>query len=159
MKPQLVFLHGLESGPHGSKYQALRKLDPNILTPDCTGILGIDKRLEVIEESLAEVEWMVIVGSSFGGLAALLFAQKNRDRVAGCLLCAPALPKITPNIIVWHPDKTIILHGTRDEIVPFQSSLEFSKRHGARLIEVDDDHRLSLSSALMVEAAAELIIQ
>jgi pimeloyl-ACP methyl ester carboxylesterase len=159
MKTQLVFLHGLESGPHGSKYQALRNLDPDIISPDCTGISDISKRLKVIENSLAGVERMVIVGSSFGGLTTVLFAQKHRARVAGCLLCAPALPKAAPETIAWLPAKTIILHGTRDEVVPFQSSLEFSERHGVRLVEVDDDHRLSLSTALMVELAAELIIQ
>jgi len=69
MKTKLVFLRGLESGPHGSKYQTLRDLDPELIAPDCTGIGDLESRLRIIEDSLAGVDRMVIVGSSLGGLA------------------------------------------------------------------------------------------
>ncbi len=159
MRTTLVFLHGLESGPHGSKYHALRELDPDLVAPDCTGITGIAERLEVIEADLADADRMVIVGSSFGGLAALLFAQRehNRHRVAACLLCAPALPLATPGSITWLPAETIILHGTRDEVIPYRASEEFCADHGIRLVSVDDDHRLAASAALMVKLAAKLL--
>ena len=102
---------------------------------------------------------MVIVGSSFGGLAAVLFAQKpaNLSRITGCLLCAPALPRISQDEIASLPLETVILHGTRDEVVLFQSSKDFSERHGIRLVEVDDDHRLSASSDIMVKLAAGIL--
>jgi pimeloyl-ACP methyl ester carboxylesterase len=159
MRPRLVFLHGLESGPHGSKYQALRNLDREPISPDCSGVSDIGERLAIIEEALAGVEKMVIVGSSFGGLAAVLFAQKptNFSRITGCLLCAPALPRIPRDEIASIPFGTIILHGTRDEVVPFQSSKDFSELHGIRLVEVDDDHRLSASSDIMVTLTAGLL--
>jgi pimeloyl-ACP methyl ester carboxylesterase len=159
MKARLVFLHGLESGPHGSKYQALRNLDPELISPDCRGISDIGERLAIIEEALAGVEKMVIVGSSFGGLAAVLFAQKptNFSRIKGCLLCAPALPRISQDEIASIPLETVILHGTRDEVVPLQSSKDFSERHGIRLVEVYDDHRLSASPDIMVTLTAGLL--
>jgi hypothetical protein len=159
MKTRLVFLHGLESGPHGSKYHALRELDPDLLAPDCTGLTGIAERLDVIEADLASIDRMVIVGSSFGGLAALLFAQRqhNRHRVAACLLCAPALPLAAPGSITWLPERTTVLHGTRDEVIPYRVSEEFCATHGIRLVPVDDDHRLAASAALMVSLTEELL--
>ncbi len=159
MKPKVVFLHGLESGPHGSKYQALRHLDPELVSPDCTGIANLDERLEIIEDCLAQVERMVIVGSSFGGLAAVMFAQKpcNFSRITGCLLCAPALTRLSSDAITTLPPGTIILHGTRDEVIPIQTSRDFSKQYGISLMEVDDDHRLSDSSDLMLRLAADLL--
>ena len=72
MKAKLVFLHGLESGPQGSKYQALQELDTEMIAPNCQGITDIAERLQIIQDSLEGVERMFIVGSSFGGLAALL---------------------------------------------------------------------------------------
>jgi pimeloyl-ACP methyl ester carboxylesterase len=44
------------------------------------------------------------------------------------------------------PCPTLILHGTRDEIVSVQSSRDYARRHaGVRLIELDDDHSLAAS--------------
>ena len=83
MTPRLVFLHGLESGPHGSKYQALREIDPDLISPDCEGLNDIGERLAVIERELEGIGRMVLVGSSFGGLAALLFAQLPENRGRG----------------------------------------------------------------------------
>lgn len=159
MKTKLVFLHGLESGPYGWKYQALRDLDPELIAPDCTGVDDLESRLRIIEDRLAGVDRMVIVGSSFGGLAALLFAQResNRERVIGCLLCAPALPLATPGSITWFPPGTIVLHGTNDEVVPFGSWKEFCAANGIRLVAVADDHRLSQSRSLVVGLARELL--
>ncbi len=159
MTARLVFLHGLESGPHGSKFQALRSLDPEIVSPDCAGVTDMGERLEIIGSSLAGIGRLVLVGSSFGGLAALHFAQDpaNRERIAGCLLCAPALTLPGADSIEFIPANTIILHGTRDDIVPIQSSRDFASSHPLRLLEVDDDHRLSASAALVVSLAAELL--
>ncbi len=158
-KTTLVFLHGLESGPHGSKYHALLELDPALIAPDCSGIDDLEARLAVIEASLAGVERMVIVGSSFGGLAALLFAQRepNRSRVAACLLCAPAFSLPETADICWVPERTVVLHGTEDDIVPFRASEEFCGPRGIELVAVKDDHRLSQSRERMLELAGKLL--
>ncbi len=159
MKPRLVFLHGLESGPYGSKYQALRGIDPEIISPDCEGIQDIDDRMVVIRDELEGIERMVLVGSSFGGLAALLFAEmpENRDRVAGCLLCAPAISLAKPGQLEWVPQRTIVLQGTQDDLVPWEESAAFCQKHGLQFVKVDDDHRLSNSRPLVVQLAQELL--
>jgi pimeloyl-ACP methyl ester carboxylesterase len=41
---------------------------------------------------------------------------------------------------------TLIVHGTRDEVVPAEGSRDYVLRHpGVRLVEVDDDHALAAS--------------
>ena len=159
MKAKLVFLHGLESGPQGSKYQALQELDTEMIAPNCQGINDIAERLQIIEDSLEGVERMVLVGSSFGGLAALLFAQgeHRRDRIAGCLLCAPAIPLAAPETIPWIPPNTVVLHGTDDDVIPHHFSRAFCEERGVRLVTVEDDHRLADSRELMVDLVRELM--
>lgn len=161
MKPRLVFLHGLESGPHGSKYHALLDIDPKIIAPDCSGLNDIHERLNVIGKCLEGIERMILVGSSFGGLAAVLFAQQpeNRNRVAGCLLCAPAISLAARGEITWVPPSTIILQGTQDDLVPWEESEKFSQAHNLRFVKVEDDHRLSGSRELLVKLARELLSQ
>lgn len=60
----------------------------------------------------------------------------------------PARPEV--------PCPTTIIHGTRDTVVPIESSREYAQAHGdrVRLIEVDDDHLLSRSLPT-IEAVAE----
>ena len=159
MEPRLVFLHGLESGPHGSKYHALLDIDPDIIAPDCSGLDDIHERLDVIGKCLADIERMVLVGSSFGGLAAVLFAQQpeNRNRVAACLLCAPAISLAAPGEITLVPPRTIVLQGTQDDLVPWKESEKFCEAHGLRFVKVDDDHRLSGSRDLLVQLSRELL--
>jgi pimeloyl-ACP methyl ester carboxylesterase len=64
----------------------------------------------------------------------------------GLLLCAPALALPPPPSFrgeLGCPVPTTILHGTRDEVIPIDISRAFAARHGARLVEVDDDHSLA----------------
>jgi hypothetical protein len=53
------------------------------------------------------------------------------------------------------PCPTLIIHGTRDEVVPIESSRAYAKEHHLTLVEVDDDHSLAQSvsriAALTVE--------
>jgi len=46
---------------------------------------------------------------------------------------------------------TLVIHGTRDEQVPVESSRAWASQHGARLVEVDDGHALVESLDLVVE--------
>ncbi|HVH97930.1 MAG TPA: YqiA/YcfP family alpha/beta fold hydrolase [Enhygromyxa sp.] len=60
----------------------------------------------------------------------------------------PARPEV--------PRPTTIIHGTRDTVVPIESSREYAQAHRdrVRLVEVDDDHLLARSLAT-IEAIAE----
>lgn len=148
-----VFLHGLESGPHGSKYRALKPALPGLRAPDTEGILDPDARLQKIEAALAGDERLLLVGSSFGGLMACLYADRHPERVAAMVLCAPALhAKLQPWVdgLRRLPERTVILHGRGDDVVPIAASRRAAERFGVPLVELDDDHRLSASRGRIV---------
>ena len=151
---KLIFLHGLESGPHGAKYQALKKNFGSILSPDCSGISDPKQRLQIILSVIEQTaEPLLVIGSSMGGLMALLLQNAKPERVAGLLLCAPALHR--PAAAGLNPDKlppTQIIHGRFDDVVPIEASRQF----GVPLLEVDDDHSLSSSLPLIIAETAKL---
>jgi pimeloyl-ACP methyl ester carboxylesterase len=159
MQQQLVFLHGLESGPHGSKYQTLARLGlGEVLAPNCEGIQDPALRLQIIERELTDHRRMVLVGSSFGGLMALLYAAKHPQRVAGLVLCAPAVhrpdlcepPDVTPGFPVR------VLHGRQDDVVPLASVQAYCQAQGLPLTLVDDDHRLGKNHAEMTRLVRDV---
>jgi len=150
---QIVFLHGLETGPHGSKYQALRLMFGEVISPDCEGVKEPQQRLAIIQQTLSDQTGpFLVVGSSAGGLMALLL-QREDPRVKGLVLCAPALHTEHGDTLTAEglPD-TVIIHGRGDDVVPIECSREF----GAPLVEVDDDHRLNDSLPLMLRLVFEM---
>ncbi len=154
---KILFLHGLESGPHGSKYQALTWMFGAVTAPDCSGIRDAQQRLRIILHDLgAEREPFVVVGSSMGGLMAMLLHQSRPELVAGLVLCAPALhrPEAEPVDPATLPP-TRVIHGRRDTVVPPETSLPF----GDRLTLVDDDHRLSNSTAAILTAVFDIKLE
>lgn len=150
----ILFLHGLESGPHGSKYQALQEIFGEVLAPDCTGVMDETERLKIIQREIGFKEGQfLVVGSSMGGLMALLLQKSNPERVAGLVLCAPAIHRpAATGLDLNHLPPTIVIHGTQDTVVPIEASLPFGKR----LIKVEDDHRLSKSMADILRAVFDL---
>ncbi|MCW8858880.1 MAG: alpha/beta hydrolase [Deltaproteobacteria bacterium] len=151
---KILFLHGLESGPHGSKYQALKEIFGEIIAPDCTGVKDEAERLRIIQTELSTgKETFLVVGSSMGGLMALILQQANPDAVAGMVLCAPAIHRPAAEALnLDNLPPTTVIHGTQDEVVPFAASKPFGKR----LIAVADDHRLSNSMTEILRAVFEM---
>jgi dienelactone hydrolase len=84
-----VFIHGLESSSLGTKGSYFRKRYPEMVIGDYSGTL--DERMSKLSEELADTSNLIIVGSSFGGLMAAIYACENRDRVRALVLLAPAL--------------------------------------------------------------------
>jgi len=151
---KILFLHGLETGPHGSKYQALKEMFGEVLSPDCSGVKDEIKRLKIIEKEISrETGPFLVVGSSMGGLMALLLQNQHPEQVAGLVLCAPAIHR--PSAIELDLNNlppTIVIHGTQDDVVPIEASQPF----GDRLRKVKDDHRLSNSMDEILRAVFEL---
>jgi pimeloyl-ACP methyl ester carboxylesterase len=144
---QIIFLHGLETGPYGKKYQALKQMFGTVISPDCEGITDPAERLEIICQRLEhEPGPFLVVGSSAGGLMALKLQQVD-SRVAAMVLCAPAIH--TDAAAGLSPEglpPTLIIHGSHDEIVPIDSSRCF----GVQMLEVEDGHRLENSLPLIL---------
>lgn len=147
----IIFCHGLESGPHGRKYQALVAAGFSVVAPDGRG-QALAARVEALAPVLRASADAVLVGSSYGGLTALCGAVQHVEAggsVRGLLLCAPALLRREPpadGMRLYPPARTIILHGTRDEVVPPSVSEAFAAEHPeVQLVLLDDDHALASS--------------
>jgi pimeloyl-ACP methyl ester carboxylesterase len=85
----------------------------------------------------------VLVGSSMGGFVALSAAARVGAR--GLFLLAPALylPGFQEHLPAAPACPTVIVHGWRDEVVPWQGSLRYAEDARARLLMLDGDHRLT----------------
>ena len=152
MTPTILFLHGLESAPHGSKYRALVKVfgEGSVLAPDFRGVPDAIERLRIAEEATRGLTGLFLVGSSFGGLVGGLLASQHPERIRAAVFAAPAFHRPAASGIERVPEQSIILHGTEDDVVPIEASRTFSKKFGVPVVEVEDGHRLKGSEALMV---------
>lgn len=160
---KILFAHGLESGPWGRKSLALAEAGYEVLAPDCRD-QDLATRVQRLLDALLQADPPpLLVGSSFGGIAGLCAALLAAERgvvVPGLVLCAPALmippPKGTIEALAC-PAPTIVVHGTRDEVIPIDVSRRFAQVHGAILREVDDDHRLAQTGLrAILDAVREL---
>ncbi len=105
-------------------------------------------RVQRLTDRLRELERpAVLVGSSMGGYVSMAAAESTP--VAGLFLMAPALflehyvdGGVVPD--TYHPKtrNITIVHGWRDEVIPWRNSLKFAEHSHARLHLVDADHGL-----------------
>ncbi len=140
---RVIFIHGLESSSQGYKANLLREIFPDIFAPDFQGPLA--ERMAHLETIMLPDSPWVMVGSSFGGLMAALYASRHPRRVRKLILLAPAL--IWPQFrAVPEPiaTPTHIYHGSRDDVIPVDVVCRLAEEKFSRLDlrVVDDDHRL-----------------
>jgi pimeloyl-ACP methyl ester carboxylesterase len=143
----VVFSHGKESGPWGSKITAMadavKDLELAVLSVDYRGMNDPAARVDKLIATVSQInEPVVLVGSSMGGhvsaaAAATLGAQ-------GMFLLAPAF--YMPGLEAYTPQDaacpTVIVHGWQDVIVPVENSIRWAREHRAALHVLDSDHRL-----------------
>ncbi len=147
---RVIFCHGLESGPHGTKYTALKEAGFDVTAPDFRGedlATRIGHLLVVLAETNREV---VLVGSSYGGAVAVAVTAIGPERVKALVLCAPALAHEELGGEAPAPKvPTTILHGTEDDVVPVSVSLDYyMKNPHVSLNMVPDGHRLGSPESL-----------
>ncbi len=144
MQPTRVFIHGLESTGRGTKGMFFRGRYPEMIIEDFEG--SFDQRMEKLDHLLAEKTDLVLVGSSYGGLMAAVYACRNEARVRKLVLLAPALhlDPYQPYLGKTLRIPVIIFHGLRDEVVPIESVRQISGRLYANceFNALDDDHVL-----------------
>ena len=142
----ILWAHGKESGPWGSKLTALvkaaRDLGFEADSLDYRSLPAEERVKKLVVHGRKIKQPLVLAGSSMGGYVAAEAAC--RLSVAGLFLLAPALYR------AGEPDREYrlttphiaIVHGWRDTIIPPENSFRFAARHRAELHLVDGDHRL-----------------
>ena len=159
----LIWAHGLWGSPNGSKITAIRDSGIEVISHDFNDMELID-RVELLEKTM-EVGNVVLAGSSWGGLACALAAQRKSDKLKGLLLLAPALhypepPNNNPEDLVAPKEVPVtIIHSIEDDIVPISASKDYIKRSGTniKLIEVNDNHVLENSIELIIFETKKLL--
>jgi len=144
----VIFSHGQESGPWGTKIRAMadavRAMGCTADSIDYRGIADPGERVDkLLRECEAIEDDLVLVGSSMGGHVATAAAQALG--AAGLFVLAPAYymagyEELTP----LPPAMPIcIVHGWHDDVVPVDHSIRFARAPAATLHLVDGDHRLT----------------
>ena len=155
----VVFSHGKESGPLGSKIRALMRIaeqqDAQTMSvnyrehPDGTAINHdapgeADRRAtQLLATPLPAHGRLVLVGSSMGGYVSTVASSQLKPY--GLFLLAPAfyLPGYECQDPVPHATSTLVVHGWSDDVVPPGNSIDFARKHRCELHLIDGDHRLN----------------
>jgi predicted esterase YcpF (UPF0227 family) len=138
---KILFLHGLESKPGGSKVKFLEKHGYEVLNP-LLPKYSWDESLEIAQLLIDTEKPDVIVGSSRGGAVALSVNTFG----ARMVLIAPAWKRFGGNIQTALGG--IVLHCRDDKYVPYEDSEELRDKTGAALITCGTDHRMNDPDAL-----------
>ena len=144
MQPARAFIHGLESTSQGTKGTFFRKHYPDMILEDFTGTFS--NRMKKLEGLLRERQPLILVGSSFGGLMASVYACRHEERIAKLILLAPALHvgHYTPYRNKKLHIPITIYHGFQDEVVPLETTRAIAgdlySNH--KFYAVEDDHSL-----------------
>ena len=144
----VIFSHGQESGPWGTKIRAMADLVKGLgcaaESIDYQGMADPSERVEkCVRECAAIDDSIVLVGSSMGGHVATAAAE--RVGAIGLFVLAPAY------FMEGYEDQTpgppaipiSIVHGWHDDIVPVENSIRYARSCSATLHLVDGDHRLT----------------
>ncbi len=85
---------------------------------------------------------LVLAGSSLGGYVSLAAAPTLHAK--GVFLMAPAIhmPGIPPLRRGLPACPIALVHGWRDEVIPYEQSMRFAKENRLSLHLVESDHRL-----------------
>ncbi len=146
--PSIVFLHGRESGPGGTKATWLAT-NYGAVTPPLPSLGEVTDALPAAREALAAHAPSLVVASSFGGAVAVALLREGTLR-APVVLIAPAAKKLGVENELPAGTRAILLHGSADDIVPVGDSVALTATggDGVQLQIVDGgDHRLNATLA------------
>lgn len=166
-----ILSHGFESGADATKVTALAEAAERLgWTHERPDYTGFDARREI--SSLGDVEArqahllalakdaaqrgpLVLAGSSLG---AYISARVSLEvPIKGLFLMAPALRMGRLADLDAAAVPTSILHGWNDELIPVQAVVDWAHARRARLLLVDDRHRLSDHVEASAHAFAQLL--
>jgi pimeloyl-ACP methyl ester carboxylesterase len=144
----VVFSHGQESGPWGTKIRAMADRVRELgLAADSVDYQGLVDPTERVDKLIAYCEPLdepiILVGSSMGGHVATAAAE--RVAAVGLFVLAPAfyMPEFEALTPPAPSMPMSIVHGWDDDIVPVGNSIRYASECKATLHVVDGDHRLT----------------
>jgi predicted alpha/beta-hydrolase family hydrolase len=166
-----ILSHGFESGPDATKVTALaaaaERLGWSHERPDYTDLdakhdvseLGDVpvrlQRLLSLARAAATRGPVVLAGSSLG---AWISARASLEvPVAALFLMAPPVAMDPAPALDAAAVPTSIVHGWDDELIPASQVVDWARARRARLLLVDDSHRLSEHVTASAEAFATLL--
>lgn len=153
----VVFAHGMESGPWGTKILALadvaKRMGFAVDSPDYSHTKDPHARVGQLLKQNPQSDCLVLAGSSMGGYVSAQACAGLKP--AGLFLLAPALyyPGFEEEPADIPPICTVV-HGWQDTVIPPASALRFAQTHPAELHLLDDEHRL-IDSLPLIEALFE----
>jgi len=166
-----ILSHGFESGPDATKVTALadvaERLGWSHERPDYTDldarsevsalgdVAGRRQRLLALARQRSGEGPLVLAGSSLG---AWISGQVSLQvPVAALFLMAPPIRLDQAHPFDAAPVPTAIIHGWQDELIPAADVVAWAGPRHARLLLVDDAHRLSGHVAASAGLFAELL--
>ena len=159
----VYFSHGLESGPWGTKINAMaevaRAAGAKVESVDYQGMPDPTERVDklLLEAANQQSDSLILVGSSMGGHVSA--AAASRSDAAGLFLLAPAF--FMPGYEALTPppaDCPIeIVHGWHDDVVPVDNSIRYARDCAATLHLINSDHRLTDSVDVICELLAAFL--
>lgn len=159
----ILYAHGRDGSPWGTKISALRAAGFEVDAPDLRG-RTLQDRIRVLDQKSKKAR-NLFIGSSYGGLAGAWLIQRYPERFGAAILLAPALQlyddPVTEPSSLWCPEtvRMTVIHGVHDQTVPIDVSRAYKARSGnqVQLLEVEDDHRLERSVPRIIQAIRALM--
>jgi pimeloyl-ACP methyl ester carboxylesterase len=140
-----AFIHGLESSSGGTKGTYFSKGYFDMIVEDYVGTL--DERMNKLNDTLEDKKDLILVGSSYGGLMAAIYACENEWKVKKLILLAPALnlDEFKPYLLKKIDIPVIAYHGSQDDVVPLEPVKKIAMLIFPNILynTVNDDHPLS----------------
>lgn len=171
MRGHCILSHGFESGPDATKVTALAEAAGRLgWTHDRPDYTDFDARREVtplgdvpariarlaaLAQAAAARGPLVLAGSSLG--AYISGVVSLQVPVAGLFLMAPPVVMEGAPPMPAAAVPTSVLHGWHDELIPAAQVVDWARARDARLLLVNDSHRLSGHVQASAEAFAALL--
>ncbi|WP_411834484.1 YqiA/YcfP family alpha/beta fold hydrolase [Pseudoxanthomonas mexicana] len=171
MRGHCILSHGFESGPDATKVSALAEvaerhgwtherpdytdLDARRDVSELGDVVARQRRLLELARAAAARGPLVLAGSSLGSYIAARVSLEVPVRALFLMVPPTTMGRLPALDAAAVP--VSIVHAWRDELIPAQEVIDWARPRAARLLLVDDGHRLSTSVETSARAFAELL--
>lgn len=161
---RVVYVHGKESGPRGTKSLALAEVAGrcgwSYFSPDLSATADPEARVGLLVDAVPPGTGpLLLIGSSMGGYVATCASARLRPDVL--LLLAPAfyLPGYRDQDPRPAAGRLVVVHGCADALIPPAHAWRFVARHGAEFHLLADGHSLCASIRFLEQLLARLLAE